>query len=1186
MYLKALEIQGFKSFPEKTTLTFEKDITAIVGPNGSGKSNISDALLWVMGEQRSKALRGGKMEDVIFGGTEKRSPMGFAQVTLVLDNSAGLFDLDAPEVAITRRYYRTGESEYFLNRETVRLKDITGLLMDTGLGRDGYSVIGQGRIAEIVSAKSTDRREVFEEAAGISRFRYRKEEAERKLARTEENLRRINDKIDELEMQVVPLQKQAETAKKFLILRDEQRSLDISVWMETLDHLQQQGEVTGAEYDRAQTQLNDAQKELENIYAAAEELSARMRNYDLQSESVREKLSAAESAAAECDSAAAELRTNLEHNTESIERLKNEMAEQSDRTEHLRTQVEEQQRRVEEIGVQLAENTLAVRNLQTETERCAAEADLAQQGLAELTVRENETGDAITRCATTLSMLQSKGEELAARSGSIGADIGAAEEKYAGISDELRAARKARDEAKSRVDELNNVISGHRLLLASRENAVKEQTDRLNALTVEKRSAEGRFRMLSDMEKEYEGMGKAVKSVMQAASRGALRGIHGPVAGLLTVADEYAVAVETALGAAMQNIVVDSQECSKAAIEMLKRTDGGRATFQPIDTIRGSVLQKAPKGEPGYVGIASELVQYESRYAGIMENLLGRTVVAERLADAVQMSKKYDHRLRIVTLDGQMINSGGSMTGGSAARNVGILSRANEIKALQTRLTELERGEKDCRERLAEAERVLSGAKYESEVAASELGEANEALRKAETAVGQYQVMQSALDENLEALETERSGLSAAKRENETRMDEIRREQAALESTLAELRAQIGTGVEGRAEYEQQRTALGERMSALRAESASLETERESARRSIASLQELLDVLSGDSEQRQADIVALETRAESLQTELDGALTRGAALRSQAEEHRGTIASISEARMETEGRRTRNDRLSQEKNRQLMELQAECARLEQKKLSVEADQRQIVDKLWDNYELSRTAAQALRQPVENMSAATKRIAELRREIGKLGSVNLGAIEEYDRVSERYNFLKGQRDDVESAKRDLGRIISDVTKEMKEIFLREFQAIDDSFRGVFLELFGGGKAALVLEDAEDPLNCGIDIRVQPPGKAVTTISLLSGGEKSFVAIALYFAIMKVRPTPFCIMDEIDAALDEANVERYAAYMRGMTGETQFIVITHHRATMEEADVLYGVTMQEKGVTTVLNIDLDEAERSIS
>ena len=1185
MYLKALEIQGFKSFPDKTTLTFEKDITAIVGPNGSGKSNISDALLWVMGEQRSKALRGGKMEDVIFGGTEKRSPLGFAQVSLTLDNSAGVFAIDAPEVTITRRYYRTGESEYFLNREAVRLKDITELLMDTGLGRDGYSVIGQGRIAEIVSARSMDRREIFEEAAGISRFRYRKEEAERKLDRTEDNLLRINDKIDELEMQVGPLEKQAETAKRFLVLRDEQRSLEISAWMETLDRLHDQSAAFSAEYEKAAGELDNAQKSLESIYAAGEEFAQQMRQCDLETENLREKLSTAEANIADCESTSAVLRTNLTNDQENISRLRSEMDEHSGRAETIQSQTEVQKKRIEEINVLLAENTLAVREVRQNAEREAERADIAQQGLQKLVVKENEYSETLAGLSVTLTMLRDRADELTARSAGIDDDIRTAEEKYREVSDSLHAAAKTQDSAKERVAEINNVINGHKMLMSSRERTVRDLTEKRNTLLVELRSSENRAKMLEEMEKEYEGMGKATRNVMLAASRGTLRGVYGPVGSLLSVDDRYAVAIETALGASMQHIVVDTQSTGKAGIEMLKRSDGGRTTFIPLDTTKPNRLQTVPKNDQGYVGIASELVHIDGRFQAVADNLLGRTVVAENLADAVRMSKNHNNALRIVTLDGQMINPGGSMTGGSAARNVGILSRANELKRLRARLETMDADLNACTADLAEAERILSGARYEAETAASEMSDASEQLHKAESAVNQYRLMQTALDENLESMELEKKTIASEQKEIADRIAEALKDQKNAAHDATQLKEEIERVSAGQDSFDALREKLNDKLAELREEGASLQAEREAALRSVAGFESLLEALSGDAAQRQRSVDALCANIEKTEAQIAEVGERITALRTQADDYRSTISAVGERKMEIEGRRSRNDKLSQEKNREILDLQSVSARFEQKKLSAEMEEKQIVDKLWDNYELSRTAAQELRKPVESMSAANKRIAELRREIGRLGSVNVGAIEEFARVKERYDFLRSQRDDVEKAKRDLLKIISDITGEMKEIFLREFSAIDACFREVFLELFGGGKASLALEDPDDPLGCGIEIRVQPPGKAVTTISLLSGGEKSFVAIALYFAIMKVRPTPFCIMDEIDAALDEANLERYAGYMRTMAGSTQFIVITHHRATMEEADVLYGVTMQEKGVTTVLNVDLDEAERTI-
>ena len=1003
MYLKALEIQGFKSFPDKTRLTFEKDITAIVGPNGSGKSNISDAILWVMGEQRSKALRGAKMEDVIFGGTEKRSALGFAQVSLIIDNSAHIFDSASSEIMLTRRYYRSGESEYSINRENVRLKDIHSLLMDTGLGRDGYSIIGQGRIAEIVSNKSTDRREVFEEAAGISRFRYRKEEAERKLEKTEENLLRINDKIDELELQVGPLKKQAEVARRYLVLRDELRVKEISAWMCTLDKLHTQAAQIKTEYEQAQRALEQAKEELEALYASSGSITERMHQKDIESEQTRERLRAVEGECAAMESAAAVLRANAKSSRDAMARMQRDIAEQESRVEELRAGIAENGQRVGELDKALAE-------------------------LAEKT-RENQ-----------------------------------------------------------------NVLDGCRMKLKNREDMVAQLTDRLNSLSVEGRSMDSRIHMLSEMEKDFEGYSRAVKTVMREASRGNLRGVYAPAANLLRADEDCALAIETALGAAAQNIVVDTQNDGRAAIELLKRMDAGRATFLPVDTIRGSRLNNPPERDPGFIGLAVDLVRFDTRYEQIFLDLLGRTVVAETLADAVRISKNNGNRLRIVTLDGQLINAGGSMTGGSSAKNSGILSRANELEKLKKQRVRVTESEKKCRDELDRAKNSQAAVRYQ-------------------------------LDMALE-------------------------DQAELRSSVA-----------------------------------SREAEKKSTEAASHQLTLLLESLSGDSESRRAamevserQIADFEARLAEKEKELEGA-------RAHAAEIRGEIERITAQKLELEGKRSRAEKDAQSRNADLLSLERQCARIEQKKLGAEMEEKQILDRLWENYELSHSAASALRQPVENLPKANKEIQDLRRQINALGTPNLGAIEEYERVSSRYDFLSEQRDDVEKAKRELLDIIGEITGQMKELFTARFAEIETCFRQTFLELFGGGKAALVLEDPDDVLNCGIEIKVQPPGKAVSNISLLSGGEKAFVAIALYFAILKVRPTPFCVMDEIEAALDEANVGRFADYMRRMADKTQFLVITHRRGTMEEADMLYGVTMQEKGVSTVLELDLAEAQKTI-
>lgn len=1003
MYLKALEIQGFKSFAEKTRLTFEKDITAIVGPNGSGKSNISDAILWVMGEQRTKALRGSKMEDVIFGGTEKRGALGFAQVSLIIDNSAHIFQSDSSEIMLTRRYYRSGESEYFINRQSVRLKDINSLLMDTGLGRDGYSIIGQGRIADIVSSKSSDRREVFEEAAGISRYRYRKEEAENKLAKTEENLLRINDKIEELEMQVGPLKKQSETAKRYLKLRDELKIQEISVWMTTLDKLHEQSGAITLEYEQVSSSLEQARHELEALYASSEGISERMHQKDIESENARERLSAAESAAAECEANVAVIKANVESVIESKERTLRELDEQESRVGELRDKIAAANERVEEL----------------------------------------------------------RGELKA-------------------LSEEEESNR--------------NVLDGCRMKLKSREDALQSVNDRATKLQIDVRSAESRIAMLTEMEKDFEGYSKAVKTVMREKARGNVKGVHGPVANLVRADAECALAIETALGAAAQNIIVDTQNDGRQAIELLKRMDAGRATFLPLDAIRGNIMTNAPERDPGFVGIACELVRYDAQYKNIFVNLLGRTVVAESLADAVRMAKNSGNAFRIVTLDGQLINAGGSMTGGSTAKQSGILSRANELEKLQKQREKLHTREKECQEELDRARASLAKVRYDLDMALEDQAE----------------------------LKSRRSSFEA--------------EMRATENSASQLNA-------------------------------------------------LLASLSGDSEQRRALVATHERRIEDFRARQAEKELQLKGMREKIALIRDEIADIASRKLELEGKRTQNDKTAQQRNADILDLERQSARIEQKKLAADMEEKQLLDKLWDNYELSHSAASALRQEVPNLQKANRAINELRRDISALGSPNLGAIEEYERVNTRYEFLAGQRDDVNKAKSELVGIINEITGEMQSVFSAKFKEIDTCFRQTFLELFGGGKAALILEDENDVLNCGIDIKVQPPGKALSNISLLSGGEMAFVAIALYFAILKVRPTPFCVMDEIEAALDEANVDRYAQYMRRMADKTQFLVITHRRGTMEEADMLYGVTMQEKGVSTVIELDLEAAQKTI-
>lgn len=1185
MYLKALELQGFKSFPDKTRLTFDKDFTAIVGPNGSGKSNISDALMWVMGEQRTKALRGGKMEDVVFGGTEKRSKMGFAQVSLILDNSERFFDSDSTEIMITRRYYRSGESEYYINRQSVRLRDIIELLMDTGLGRYGYSIIGQGRISEIVSAKSTDRRELFEEAAGISRFRSRKDESERKLARTDENLVRINDKIDELKLRVEPLKEQSEKAKKYLLLRDELRILEVSLWMNTLDGLEERSRATVIDWDETQALLEDSRARLSELYSSAENYFEKMREKDLEAESIRIRQSRAAEAAAEKESRRAVLENDLEHNSRRRERLLEELDEQMARVAGLEEQIARRRSRVEDIGRELEVLREESVLLADKAGEYAESADSARKEMNDLFSEKSLITAELSHFDTVLAMLKDAEKDSAAQEEHRSALIAEARERIEILDEESKMRDHELQLAEEELRRGENVLSGHRMRLERQEAQTDKLREEKTALTIRLGETSSRAKMLQEMEREYEGFSKAVKTVMRESRRGVLKGIRGPVAGLVRASERFSLAIETALGSSMQSIVVDTQEQGKAAIELLKRSDSGRATFLPVNTIKPMEAKLVPEGEEGFLGTAFELADFDSAYESIFSSLLARTMVAESLSDAVRIAKKYDNRLRIVTLDGQLINPGGSMTGGSAGKNTGILSRANLLKELLKKKSALEEDMTRCEESLSQMERELGLAKYELQTAELELAGAQETVRNARSEREKVILLAQEAERTLETLKNQEREEIARRKENRDRVQKTLVEKEIVSGKLKDLDNRLEEIIRIDADREQQSEELADLLSALAEKRSSLISERDTTVVSVEQLNELLADITGDEGARRQTLEDLEREEHSLNEEFSGITDELNRLRSEMEEIKKELSDLAAEKMTLEGSRSRADRQAQEENRRLLELERHSASIEQKMLAVEMEEKQIIDKLWDSYELSRSAAQAIRQPFESISAASKKTSSLRRDISALGNPNLGAIEEYEKVKERYDFLTDQRDDVEKAKKELERIIGDITKEMKEIFRREFDAINESFRTTFLELFGGGKAALVLEDEDDILNCGIEIKVQPPGKALTNLSLLSGGETAFVAIALYFAMLKVRPAPFCVMDEIESALDDANVDRFASYLRGLTDKTQFIVITHRRGTMEEADILYGVTMQEKGVSQVFSVDLAEAERTL-
>ena len=1186
MLLKALELQGFKSFPDKTTLEFGKGITAVIGPNGSGKSNISDAVRWVLGEQSSKSLRGSKMEDVIFGGTSLRKAMGFAEVTLRLDNAdRTLNNCDKDEVSVTRRYYRSGESEYQLNGETVRLRDIHELFMDTGLGRDGYSMVSQGRVADLISSRSPQRRDMLEEAAGISHFRYRRADATRRLEQAEENLVRLRDILTELEGRVGPLKTQSEKAQKFLVLAGEKKELEIGLWLKTIERSREGLRAQEDKISLAAADYEQAERELERISAQIEELMSTGSGITVQIEELRTKAASDEEQATAVDGRIAVERNNLSHNRETIERIQRDMEAATATEQHLDDQITVAEKEIAEINGQIENCRLQLLELLDSTGKLKEQesAITAERDSAE--AQAKTVNEALSAARIEQSTARSSAEEIAARMSTVDEVIASRGGLLDALREQAEVSRKNLDACLENIESLSNSIDGYSMIVRSRAEKAEKLRRELDAATLDIHQKQARIRMLEDLEKNMEGYSGSVKAVMREAKRATLRGIHGPVSQLITVDAKYAAAVETALGAAVQNIVTDDEAAAKRAIAYLKESRAGRATFLPLTAIRGAELREDVSGEYGFVGVASRLVQHEAQYDNIFRDLLGRTVVVEDLDSGIAMARKYRNAFRIVTLDGQVINRGGSMTGGSVSRSAGVLSRANELGRLTEKQGAMHEKLRAAAQQAEDSQRELQKAEYEVQVAKEQQHKAEAEVLTFQTKQDHYDILLDSLRLSCETMEQELSGFERRAGEDQARIREVQAAIDKAESDAAALRREAQEKLAGQTDLNDATNRLAETVSRKKAEQAALLAEKDAALRGAEDLRRVQADMAADRAGR--DQLAARFRADNEQAASDIAAhqTRIDELTQQAETLREKLEKLAQEKLALEAQREQQSREGRQLNEALLNATQAESRLRQKLEGSAMEESQLLDKLWERYELSHSAAQEQRIELESVSKATRRIAELNREIKALGTPNLGAIEEFQRVNERYTYLSDQRTDVEKAKEELTGVIDQLTVQMTDIFGRQFKLLNESFQETFLELFGGGKAQLELEDESDILNCGIEIRVQPPGKQLKTITLLSGGEKAFVAIALYFAILKVHPTPFCVMDEIEAALDEANVVRYARYMRRIAGKTQFIVITHRRGTMEEADVLYGVTMQEKGVSRILTINLNDMAKEL-
>ena len=1183
MVFKELEIQGFKSFPDKVKITFDAGVTGVVGPNGSGKSNLSDAVRWVLGETSSRQLRAaGKMEDVIFGGTRRRSAMGFASVRLTLDNTGHTLDVDADEVTIGRKYYRSGDSEYTINGQVCRLRDVYELLLDTGIGRDGYSVIGQGRIAEIVAAKSSERREIFEEACGIAKYRYRKTEAERRLAAAGENLERLRDILGELESRVGPLEKESAKAQKFLELSEQRKTLEVTLWTDSVhrarDTVRQQVrdyETAQADYERFDGEAKAAEQEAEEIRMQAQQLTIAVERLNGDIRSITEQISGS-------DSRIAVLENDILRNEESIASL--------------RSEIEAGEQDGAEADAALQRHRAVAAKMEAEGEKLAAEIDALNAELEQLADASNASGARKDTLRAEITDLTAKRTEAQVAQAAAEAAEETARQRLPALeqavqegTDQWEMARqdltdtiRYREMLTENEKQLANVRSGLELKLKNRKAALDEADTAEQRLGRELDAARQRLSVLRELEKNMDGYQNSVKAVMRAAGARRLRGIIGPVSAILKVEPGCEVAVETALGAALQNIVVENEAAAKAAIALLRSDNAGRATFLPLDTVQPGVFRGRLSGT---ARLASSLVQADARYDNIVSNLLGRIIVVEDINEASRVARDNGFRSRVVTMDGQVINAGGSFTGGSVQRSAGLFTRKQEMEELRIRAAKLQKDclaaqEKtdQCKEQVDALQAELTATASEQITAANDRVRAEAEQKRLEAAAAQLETARNARRQEIDTLQ-------AALADSRAKAEDAAKLQAELTAKIDRRTAEMSRIAEGDDSFLTRQNALAQDLSAKRLEQVTRQKDAELAYSQIAALEQRARDAAARRTSLEESVAALAARSDACRAEIaDIRQTRADSqttiAQKEAEIREATQKRLARQQAETETLvRARTAADSRE------EMSREMARLAERKAAAESEYDQTVAKLWDEYQLSVSQAEALCVEFDSLPALRAQVADLRGKIRALGSVNVSAIEEYKEVKARYDALVTQVTDVEESRNELSRMISKLSAQMREIFTDSFRAINENFGRVFAELFGGGEASLMLEDESDVLSSGIGIRVAPPGKVIKNLEALSGGEQALVAISIYFAILAVNPAPFCILDEIEAALDDANVVRFAQYLRRVSDKTQFIVITHRRGTMEAANVLYGVTMQEDGVSKLLKLDLEQVDATL-
>ncbi len=1181
MLLKSLELHGFKTFPDKTKLSFDTGMTAVVGPNGSGKSNISDAIRWVLGEQAPKSLRCSKMEDVIFNGTDDRKALGYAEVTLNIDNKDRFLQYDDDDVAVTRRYYRSGDSEYLINGAQVRLRDINELFMDTGLGRDGYSMIGQGKIDSIVASKGEDRREIFEEAAGISRYRYKKIESERKLKSTEDNLLRLRDIVADLQERIGPLEAQSKKAEKFIEYSDEKKDIEISLWVNTLNNSQILLKQQEDKIEISRLQYTEANKSLDNIQTETEEIYVKNCEFSTEIEEIRKNVNSVIAEISSKKSSVSVAENDILHNQANIKRIEDEIQQVDVDAVDFLKDIDDKKTKISELSNNISEKqsqyNLAAEKLNNINLDSSRNGDVIQELSSKLAALTSESADARVLQMTSVTAISDLHNRIESISGS-----------YEDKKEQLKITSEIMNNYKKEIDRCNdlvnstaNSISGLEIKLQSRlqkREKLKEISDKLN---LDVQECLRKIKLLEDLERNFEGFSYSVKAVMKGSKDGRLKGIHGPVSRVIEVPKEYTVAIEIALGAAMQNIVTTTEQDAKNAIAFLKQQDKGRATFLPMNTIKPKKFsEKGLDDCYGFIGVASDICNCKPEYNNILSSLLGRIVVADDLNSATVIAKKYGYRFKIVTIDGQVVNAGGSLTGGSLGKKSGLLSRASEISSAKEKVKRLQEkailAEKELEKAISDYSKVeanilgargdLSNAKQEqirilteAKACENDLNMQNMAISDAESEIEsckerleKCKANEKSAEESLKKINKEISDCESKLEKISGNRSKLTEERESISQLLQNIKLEIVTA-------QKDIETLNSEISFALSTEQNREERKQEMFAQIDNYTAVINKTKANITLLKKDIEALNDKVKSLNDDID---------------------KINEKKENLEKRTTELRLLERDKTNEREIAGRELSRLEERKINLQKEFDDIITKLWEEYQLTRKEAQEKAVHIPDISASQVRLNELKSKIRNLGNVNVSAIEEYKEVSEKYEFISTQVKDVEKSKREIEKLIAELTKQMQEEFITSFEKINRNFTYTFKELFGGGTASLSLTDPQEILTSGIDIVVHPPGKIVVHLDALSGGEKALVAIALYFAIMKFRPAPFCVMDEIEAALDDVNVDRFAQYVRNMTHSTQFILITHRRGTMEEADVLYGVTMQDEGVSKLLSLRASE------